>query len=126
MRASKHLLPVALAAGLAACSTAPNPIPAGTDTAWYGNLTTGAKFGAAVGQSVANLQDRLWAEGYGYEGVVGCSSETYNLLSCQPNERYLAFQPLEFGRRGQIYLKVEHERVSQIGWDLKIVPYLDN
>lgn len=126
LRVSKHLLPLAFAAGLAACSTTPNPVPAGTDTAWYGNLGQGGKFGTAVGLLAANAPEALWAQGYGYEGMVACSSETRDLLGCHPNEQYLSFQPVEIGRKGHVYLKVENDRVSQIAWAFTVVPYLDN
>jgi hypothetical protein len=113
-----------LALLLAACSTM--PIPAGTDTAWQGNLKDGGKFGATVGQSMSDVQQVLVAQGYAFEGMAACSSTTRDLFACGPSDQYAAFQPLAMDRKGHIYLKTDGDRVSQIGWDLKVVAYLDN
>jgi hypothetical protein len=116
---------LALAAGLTACATTPAPVAAGTDTVQFGNLTTGEKFGAKVGQSTAEAQRVLIAQGYGYEGVVACAPTTQTLLGCQKSEQYLAFQPVQNGVKGHIYLKIENDRVAQIGWQIALVSYLD-
>ena len=115
----------ALALGLTASAATAVPIAAGTDTAWHGNLTAGAKFGTAVGGSAADLQASLWQQGFGFEGVAACSAETEALFACRSGEVYLVFQPVGLDRKGHIYFKVEGERVAQIGWDLKVVAFSD-
>lgn len=122
---AKRLALLALVAGLSACAATPNPVVAGTDTAQFGNLTAGGKFGAKVGQSATEAQRVLMAEGYGFEGVVPCSDSTQTLLGCQKSEHYLAFQPVQNGLKGHIYLKIENDRVAQIGWRINVVSYLD-
>lgn len=123
IRASKHLLVLIMGAGLCAFSSA--QIPAGTNTAWSGNLTEGGKFGVTVGQPASNVQQALWEQGYGYEGVVTCSSTTQQLFGCVPNDQYLEFQPVNLDRKGHVFLKVKDNRVSQIGWELNAVASLD-
>lgn len=122
-QAAKLSLLFVMAAGLSAFSSA--PIPAGTNTALYGNLTDGGKFGVTVGQSTANLQQVLWEQGYGYEGAVPCSSTTQRLFGCASSEQYLEFQPVNLDRKGHLFLKVKDNRVSQIGWELNVVASLD-
>lgn len=117
----KCLLLLALATGLSACST--TPIASGTDTAQQGNLTAGAKFGAAIGQPINEAQHVLIAQGYGYEGVVMCSDVA--LPVCRQADRYLAFQPVAPGLKGHIYLKIENDRIAQIAWRINHVAYLD-
>lgn len=116
---------LALGSGLTAFAGTPDAIPAGTDTAWHGNLLAGGKFGATVGQSASNVQQTLWAQGYGYQGVAECTAAVSRLFSCQAGEKYLEFQPLQLDRKGHIFLKIEGDRVSQIGWDLSVVAYSD-
>lgn len=113
---AKRLLLWTLAVGLVAgsCTAA---------TAQSGTATSGEKFGAAVGQPAAVAQQRLLAEGYGYEGVVTCASAP--LPGCQQSDRYLAFQPVELGLKGHIYLKIENDRVALIAWQIHHVAYLD-
>lgn len=123
MRASKYLLVLAMGAGLCAFSSA--PIPAGTNTDLSGNLTDGGKFGVTVGQSASDVQQALWAQGYGYEGVVACSSTTQRLFGCGASEQYLEFQPVNLDRKGHVFLRVKDNRVSQIGWELAVVASLD-
>lgn len=125
MRASKRLLPLVLGAGLAACASTPSPVATGTDTAWYGNLSSGGKFGTTIGQSAATAEGTLWANGYGFEGATGCAADTHSLLACQSGAQYLVFQPVEIGRKGHVYLKIEQDRVAQIGWSFTPVAYLD-
>jgi len=114
-----------VALGLTTSAATASPIATGTDTAWHGNLTAGAKFGTAVGGSAANLQTTLWQQGFGFEGVASCSAETQALFGCRAGEVFLVFQPVELGRKGHIYFKVDGNRVAQIGWDLKVVAYSD-
>ena len=116
---------LALGLGFVAGTASASPIAAGTDTAWHGNLTAGAKFGTAVGGSAADLQASLWQQGFGYEGVAACSAETEALFGCRSGEVYLVFQPVGLDRKGHIYFKVDGNRVTEIGWDLKVVPYSD-
>ncbi|MDR3526967.1 MAG: hypothetical protein P4L57_06770 [Rhizomicrobium sp.] len=113
-----RLLLLALAAGLAACSSA-----AGADVAQAGTLTSGQQFGATVGQPTSVARQVLIAEGYGYEGVVACAGTT--LRGCQQSDRFLAFQPVALGLKGHIYLKIENERVAEIAWQIYHVAYLD-
>lgn len=122
---SKHLIVIAFSAALAACANLPGPVAAGTDMATTGNLTAGEKFGMTVGASAANASDVMWAEGYGFEGTATCSGETRALFGCTAGDRYLTFQPLAMDRHGHVYLKVEHGRVSAIGWDLAAVAFSD-
>ena len=113
---ARRLLLLALAGGLAACSTT-------AGTAQFGNLSAGEKFGAAVGQPTSVAQQILLAEGYGYEGVVACAATT--LPGCQQSDRFLAFQPVALGLKGHIYLKIENDRVTAIAWEIRHVAYLD-
>ncbi len=119
----RHSLLLIMAAGLSAFTSA--SIPAGTDTAWTGNLTQGGKFGVAVGQSASDAQQALWTAGYGYEGMVACSPATQMLFGCASDERYLEFQPLDLSRKGHVFLKVKDNQISQIGWEISAVAFLD-
>jgi hypothetical protein len=116
---------LALGFGLAGGAATASPIAAGTDTAWHGNLTAGARFGTAVGGLAADLPATLWQQGSGFEGVAACSAETEALFGCRSGEVYMVFQPVELGRKGHVYFKVDGNRISQIGWDLKVVPTSD-
>lgn len=122
---AKRLAAAILAAGLTACTTTPNPIAAGTDTDWRGNLASGEKFGMAVGHSATEAQDMLWAAGFGYEGAIACTSDTRALLGCRDGDAFLKFQPVALDRKGSVYLKIDGGRITAIGWDLKIVPALE-
>ena len=115
---AKRLLFLTLATGLAACSST-----AGTDMALSGTLTSGEKFGAAIGQPITAAERILMSEGYGFEGVVACASTA--LPGCQQNDRYLVFQPVALDVKGHIYLKIENDRVAQISWQIHHVAYLD-
>ncbi|GAA0565425.1 hypothetical protein [Rhizomicrobium electricum] len=119
---TKYYLIAALAAGLAACSTTPNPIPAGTETTAYGHLVSGAKFGAEVGRQAADAPTALWDAGYGYQGMVACASDTQALFACRNGDTFMRFQPVALDRKGVVYLKLDGGRISEIGWDLRNVP----
>jgi hypothetical protein len=119
---TKYYLIAALAAGLAACATTPNPIPAGTETAGYGHLVSGGKFGAEIGRLAADAPTALWNAGYGYQGVAACSGETQSLFACHNGEIFMRFQPVALDRKGVVYLKLDGGRISEIGWDLRNVP----
>ena len=101
------------------------PLATGTDTLQYGNVLSGEKFGAHIGQASFEAERIMVAQGYGYEGVVACNAQTAPLLGCQQNQLYLAFQPVQNGHRGHIYLRIENDRVAQIGWALHAVATLD-
>jgi hypothetical protein len=120
---STRLLALTLVAGLAACASA--PVPPGSDTAWHGNLPSGEKFGVEVGQTAANVEETLWAAGYGYEGVAACPAESRALFGCAAGEEYLQFQPVAMDRKGHVYLKIEGGRVSRIVWALTPVAFSD-
>jgi hypothetical protein len=123
MNISKLSVLLVMAAGLSAFSSA--PIPAGTNNTSHGNLVQGEKFGVKVGQPASTVQQVLWEQGYGYEGLVTCSSTTQQLFGCEPSEQYLEFQPASLDRKGHVFLKVKDNRVSQIGWELDVVASLD-
>lgn len=116
---------VILVMGLAACATAADTVALGTNTDSRGNVTLGEKFGARVGQSTTEAENALLAQGYGFEGVEACDATTQALLACQQSDHYLAFQPVQNGKRGHIYLRIENGRVAQIGWQINTVAYLD-
>jgi hypothetical protein len=118
----KWYLIAAMAAGLAACSSPPHPIPAGTETVRYGRLVSGGKFGVEVGRPAADAPQALWDAGYGYQGEVACTGATQALFACRDGDTFMRFQPVALDRKGAVYLKLEKGRVSEIGWDLKNVP----
>ncbi len=122
----KRVLVLILAAGVAACANTPSPAPTGTDTAWHGNLTTGGKFGAAIGQTTPDARQEMFAAGYGFEGQFACSSEKRILPACPSGALCLKFQPVQLGENGHIYLRIENGVVSPIVWELTPVAYLDS
>ena len=122
---AKRMLVLIIATGVAACAATPNPAPAGTDTAWHGNLTSGSKFGAAIGQADHDARQEMLAAGYGFEGDFTCSSEVH-ISGCQAGARYLKFQPVQPGEKGHIYLQIEDGLVSRISWALTPVAYIDS
>jgi hypothetical protein len=122
---TKRLLIAAMAAGLAACSTTPHPIPTGTETASYGDLVSGSKFGIEIGHPAADAQAALWDAGYGYQGEVGCTSAVRTLFACRDGDTFMRFQPVALDRNGVVYLKLDSGRVAEIGWDINIVPTQD-
>ncbi len=121
---AKRLLMLILATGLAACAETPASV--GTDTTWQGNLTKGAKFGTATGQSAYSAQQEMQTAGYGFEGEFTCSSGTHILPDCPMEARYLKFQPVQLGQKDHIFLLIENGVVSQIEWELIPVAYLDS
>jgi len=125
IRVLRRVTPLVLSFVLVACATTPSPVAAGTDTAQYGNLTQGEKFGAKIGQSSTEAQHTLRAQGYGFEGMVACGASTQVLLGCQQSEQYLAFQPIQNGQKGHVYLRIENDHVAQIGWQIHTVATLD-
>jgi|WetSurMetagenome_2_1015567.scaffolds.fasta_scaffold926615_1 hypothetical protein len=101
---AKSLLLLALAVSLTACAT----------SGLNGSLTTGEKFGVAIGGEATGAQNALWAEGYGYLGSARRDGETV-----------LRFQPVALDRKGIVTLTVRDGRITAIAWDLKIVPVLE-
>lgn len=118
----KYLLIAALVSGVAACTTA---IPPDTETAGYGHLVSGAKFGAVIGGDSTEATAALTAQGFAYQGAAPCSNDTRALFSCREGETFLSFQPLALDRRGHVYLKIENGKIAAIGWRLANVPALE-
>jgi hypothetical protein len=124
IKATMRVLNISLLLALGSTAFA-GTIPAGTDTASHGNLLAGGKFGMAIGQPASAVEQILWAQGYGYQGMAECTSTISQLFGCRAGERYLEFQPLQLDRKGHVYLKIEGDRVAQIGWELTAVAYSD-
>ncbi len=101
----------AVAAGLS--------VPASADS---GTLTIGSHFGMSIGGAAVSAQDVMWAEGYGFEGAVSCADTG---LNCQAGEQVFAFQPVELGKHGEVYLKIADGRVTGIAWSISPVAYCD-
>jgi len=105
------------AAVLGACSTTSPE----AETASHGTLTTGAKFGTGIGRSATALPQTMWAQGYGFLGIETCTSRLTEQINCQAGDVVLAFQPVELGRAGRIWFRIDGDRITAIAWDLKYV-----
>lgn len=107
---------------LAACT--PPTIPIGTDTAFYGQIVEGSKFGVSVGEARQTARETLAQMSFGFEGTADCGASAIleKLLSCHSGDVYDLYGVSEATRHGSIYVKVDHERVQAIAWDLRLLP----
>ena len=109
-----------LLAGAAAACT-PAPIPAPSDTPFYGQIAQGEKFGVAVGQPRRFLP----REHFEYVGEFACNKIHADHFRCAPGARYDIYRASLFPRHGGVYIQVKDGRIAAIAWDLYLLPYFD-
>ena len=108
-------------AALAAAACTPAPIPAPSDTPFYGQLAQGQKFGVEIGQPRRFLP----RDHFEYVGEFACNKIRADHFKCAPDGRYDVYRASLFPRHGGVYVRVENDRVAAIAWDLYLLPSFD-
>lgn len=122
----KRLVIVLVMSPVVACSSPPSPIPEGTDTHWYGNITTGKKFEVHIGDQYSSAKTALINQGYQLskfysEEFVSCDGRNGVTFECAPNRKFAKFRMKRIGRSGSIFVVVENEKVAQLVWSFSVI-----
>ena len=108
-----------------ACEARPEPIPEGTDTYWYGNITSDGKFGVQIGDDYSSAKDMLVEQGfyvttfYSDELVPGSKNNGVTFECSEPQE-IAHFRMKRAGKSGSAFLVVDEEKVVQIIWSFAL------
>ena len=108
-----------------ACSRTPKPIPPGADTKYYGYIASGEKFGVRIGDTKSKAEAALISEGFKVWQNGKCSYYLKALVDCTDWTQVELFSLDQRLYRGNLYLKIEEDRVSAIVWDMHLLPHVD-
>lgn len=104
-----------------ACSRTPDPIPVGVDTMYYGYITSGEKFGVAIGDARKAAQHTLESRGYHFGGEGSCDSRMKQLINCASDYRDDIYRVSEFMKDGFIFLQFKSDQIVAIIWKFEAI-----
>lgn len=122
MRAVAAIIAISLfSLGLSACSQ-PRPIPSGTDTRFYGNISRGEKFGVSVGAVRKVARTAMEARGYDLAGTTTCAeSGVQEDVACAPADVFDIYGRHRGSGHETIFLEIRDDKVVRIGWSFTLL-----
>ena len=104
---------------VSACAETPRPIKKGENSLYYGNITTGQKFGIRIGQSRQSAKEILIEKKIEYYGEQKCEDLTHRKIDCIRGDTFDVYR--KYGTfllvsGGLIYVFYEDDKVTGIAW----------
>lgn len=122
MRFSRLVQLAALCSLTVACAQ-PRPIPIGSDTSFYGYLTTGVKFDVSIGDEQSTARSVIEGRGFDFVRETDCA-ESVRLqedLACSAGDRYELYDRHAGSGHEWIYVGVTGGHVRSMAWSFSIL-----
>lgn len=112
-----------IVSGYWAASTRSLPLGLNTDRLFYGNITSGEKFGFRVGQPFHRDQVQEIHRHLTYYGVSKCAGTYKTVSGCIGARLHASFQTERLFYHGQVFVEIgKDNRISAIVWNADVVP----
>jgi hypothetical protein len=100
-------------------------MPEGTDTAFYGRIEEGRRFGVRIGDSRYSARQIMAESGYKYVSSAVCGYNIRILDDCFGSGSYDIYIRTNGIFREHVYIKVNLDFVRTIVWSVNIGPHVD-